>query len=93
MIHFITGPDGHKALDPDIDDARDYLIQDLWYSQSLAAFAWLQGDNVATLDEPKTDVQGSEYFTDGYRAVAWPTGTPVSLLEAESVPWDDPPSR
>jgi hypothetical protein len=93
VVHFIPGPKGPIGLDPDLDDARDFFLQDLWYSQSMAKFAWLQGPNVVSIDEPKKDVMGNEYFTDGYRIVIWPSGRPISLLEAEHVTWDSPPQR
>jgi hypothetical protein len=93
VIHFISGPDGPIGLDPDLDDARDFFLQDLWYSQGLAKFAWRQGPNVVSIDQPKIDVMGEEYFTDGVRVVVWPSGSPVSLLEAEYTDWDKPPLR
>jgi hypothetical protein len=93
VIHFLAGPEGPVGLDPDIDYARDFFLQDLWYSQGLAKFAWLQGPNVVSIDQPRKDVMGGEYFTDGYRIVMWPSGTPISLLEADYVSWDNPPER
>jgi len=48
---------------------------------------------VVSIDEPKKDVMGAEYFTDGYRIVMWPSGSPVSLLETDYVAWDNPPGR
>jgi len=91
VIQFIVGKDGPIGLDPDIDDARNFLLQDIWYSQGLAKFAWVRGGPPASIDAPRKDVMGSDYFTDGYRIVLWPTGTPVSLLETEFVDWDSPP--
>ena len=93
VIHFLAGPEGPIGLDPDLDYARDFFLQNLWYSQSLAKFAWLQGGNVASIDQPRKDVMGAEYFTDGYRIVMWPSGSPVSLLETDYVAWDNPPGR
>ena len=93
VIHFLAGPEGPVGLDPDIDYARDFFLQDLWYSQGLAKFAWLQGPNVVSIDQPRKDVMGGDYFTDGYRIVMWPSGTPISLLEADYVSWDNPPER
>lgn len=93
VIQFIVENSVPIGIDPDIDDARDFLLQDLWYSQGLAKFGWVVGGPPAPIDAPRTDVMGSEYFTDGYRIVLWPTGTPVSLLETDFVDWDPSPGR
>lgn len=92
VIHFIAGTLG-AALDPDIDEARDFFLQDIWYAQGLARFAWIKGPYVATIDAPREDVLGNEYFSDGHRIVIWPSGSPVSLLEADNLDWDPPPAR
>lgn len=93
VTHHIADSEGPIGLDPDIDDARDFFLQDLWYSQGLASFAWLQGPNLVSIEQPRKDVMGAEYFTDGYLAVLWPSGTPVSMLEADYISWDKPPKR
>jgi len=93
VIHLLEDSDGSISSDPDIDDARDFFLQDLWYSQGLAQFAWVQGPNVVPMDQPKKDILGHEYFTDGYRIVMWPSSTPFSLLEVNYLPWDNPPKR
>lgn len=78
-------------IDPDIDDGRNYFMQNLWYSQSLEQIAWLAGNNVVSIENTRMDFNDSEYFTDGYRVVAWLSGVPVSLLETTNAGWDDPP--
>ncbi len=80
-----------SRIDPNIDDGRDYFTQNLWYSQSLSEIAWLAGNDVVAIEDPRTDFNNSEYFTDGYRIVAWPSGVPVSLLDTTRLHWDDPP--
>lgn len=80
-----------SRFDPNIDDGRDYFMQNLWYSQSLSKVAWLEGNDVVTIDAPRTDFNNSEYFTNGYRTVIWPSGVPVSLLDTSRLDWDDPP--
>ena len=32
----------HK-IDPDVDETRDFLIQDLWYSKALKSFGSVKG--------------------------------------------------
>ncbi len=93
VVHLIPGAGGPIGLDPDVDDARDFLLQDLWYAQSVTKIAWLQSSNIVPIDEPKRDATGLAYFTDGARIVIWPSGRPVSLLETEFVDWDSPPQK
>ena len=80
-----------SRIDPNIDDGRDYFTQNLWYSQSLSEIAWLAGNDVVAIEDSRTDFNNSEYFTDGYRIVIWPSGVPVSLLDTSRLRWDDPP--
>ena len=80
-----------SRIDPNIDDGRDYFNQNLWYSQSLSEIAWLVGNDVVTIENPRIDFNNSEYFTDGYRVVVWLTGEPIGILETLSLAWDEVP--
>jgi hypothetical protein len=80
-------------IDPDIDDGRDYLIQNLWYGQSLEQVAWLASGRPVSIEQTRLDFNGSEYFTDGYMIAIWLSGIPVSLLESTNLNWDTPPVR
>jgi hypothetical protein len=90
IIRFINGPEGPVALDPDMDDARNFLMQDIWYAQALARLGWLKVLSPVPIDAPRLDALGNEYFTDGMRVVLWPSRVPVSLIEVEYAEWDDP---
>ena len=79
----------HK-IDPDVDEARDYLIQDLWYSQGLEKFAYVKGVGKAPISEPRGNLTGDPYFTDGYRAVLWVSSHPIGFEDVEFVEWEIP---
>ena len=79
----------HK-IDPDVDETRAYLLQDLLYSQGLARFAYVKGVGAAQISEPRENLTGDPYFTDGYRAVMWVFSEPVSLEEIGFVSWEVP---
>jgi hypothetical protein len=79
----------HK-IDPDVDETRDYLLQDLLYSQGLAKFAYVKGVGAAPISEPRENLTGDPYFTDGYRAVMWMSSKPVSLEDIAFVRWEVP---
>jgi hypothetical protein len=73
--------DAAYELDPDIDTARRFAVQNFWYSQSIARFGMTGGGSVASIDAPKTNFNGEEYFSDGLRAVMWLSETPVAMDE------------
>ncbi len=82
----------HK-IDPDIDETRNFLVQDLWYSHGLLKFAYVKGVGEASISDPRRNLTGDPYFTDGLRAVLWVSGTPVDLEEVEFVNWEVPPVK
>lgn len=58
------------AIDPDIDESRNYLIQDLIYSQSLKKVGMIEGSIApATRDEPHYNFMGQPWWTNGGRAI------------------------
>jgi len=79
----------HK-IDPDVDETRDYLVQNLWYSQGLSRLAFVKGVGAATIDSPRYNLTGDAYFTDGLRAVLWVSSDPVDLEEIEFLQWEIP---
>lgn len=82
----------HK-IDPDVDEARNYLLQNLWYSQVLAQYSYVAGVGAAAYDEPRGNLTGDPYFTDGLRTVMWLSGDPVGMEEVEFLDWEMPPAR
>lgn len=82
----------HK-IDPDVDEARNYLLQDLWYSQGLSAYAYVEGAVAAPYDDPRGNLTGDPYFTDGLRAVMWVSGEPLDMEEVRYVDWEQPPAH
>jgi hypothetical protein len=77
-------------IEPNVDEARSYLIQDLWYSQALLKRGYVKGMDVATISKPRKSLHDDDYFTDGYRIVIWVSGDPVSFSQVEIVPWEKP---
>ena len=79
----------HK-IDPDTDETREFLLEDLAYSQAIEKFAYVEGAIPAPIDEPRGNFTGDPYFTDGYRLVMWVTAHPVDINDIEYVHWSDP---
>jgi len=81
-------------IDPDLDAARGILLQDLWFSQSLARVgATTGGGPPAPIDRPRTSFSGAEYFTDGLRAILWLSERPVGRDEMVVLDWERVPFR
>ena len=75
-------------IDPDVDDTRENLVQDLIYSQSLEAFGYAAGVGAAPREAPRQNLTGDVYFTDGRRLVVWLTDEPTTILEIDYVEWE-----
>lgn len=80
-------------LDPDVDDARNYMLQRMWYSQALDRFGFVEGERLDTAGDLSAFFAGSRYFSDGYRLVLWLSAEPISLLETRNLRWAEPPAR
>ena len=59
----------HK-IDPDVDEARDYVLNDLIVVGRVAGFGLILGVEAATAAAPRRNLTGDPYFTDGLRAIA-----------------------
>jgi len=79
----------HK-IDPDVDEARLGLLQDMLYSQSLERFGFVNGPTPAPEGKPYRNLTGDPYFTDGLRAVMVFERRPVALGQTEIFEWEVP---
>jgi len=77
------------AIDPEVDEARDYLGEDLATAQKLAEFSVIKGVGEVTREAPKQNLLGSPWWTDGGRAVLWLTDDKVPLEELELIDWGE----
>lgn len=72
----------HK-IDGNVDETREFLTEDLAYAQSLAKFGYVHGVGAASYDEPRFNLTGDPYFTDGLRIVLFVSSEPVDISEIE----------
>jgi hypothetical protein len=56
-------------VDPDVDEARDYVIEDLLQAQHVKATSYIDGVGECDIKAPRRNLTGDPYFTDGKRAV------------------------
>jgi hypothetical protein len=74
-------------IDPDLDDARMFIMQNFWYSQSLARIGFIASWEASTIEAPRFNFHGSEYFTDGMRLVLFVSENPVALDDTVILKW------
>lgn len=56
-------------VDPDVDEARDYVIEDLLEAGRIEATGYVDGVAPCDSTSPRRNLTGDPYFTDGKRAV------------------------
>jgi hypothetical protein len=79
----------HK-IDPDVDEDRGYLLQDLTAAEGVARFGYVAGVGAAPRSVPRTTLTGDPYYTDGLRLILFISDELVPLSEAEFLDWEQP---
>jgi hypothetical protein len=85
-----TWPPVTHKIDPDVDEARHALIEDLLFSQKLSRVGFVKGVGRATPSRPRANLTGDPYFTDGLRAVVILDHGPISLNQVRALDWEQP---
>jgi hypothetical protein len=57
-------------IDPNVDEARDYVLDNLLGTERVAQLSFIPGVQAALASEPRHNLTGDPYFTDGMRAFA-----------------------
>ncbi|MEM5330423.1 LssY C-terminal domain-containing protein [Paraburkholderia sp. JHI2823] len=84
---FVPRNDPHPILQGNVDEARNYLIQDLMYSGGLEKLGFANGVGAAPYSQPRTTLDGATYYTDGLRAVVFFATRPRSMSDVEFLDW------
>lgn len=58
-------------IDPDVDEARDYVVEDLLQIGRLELAGYVAGVPACTREAPLHNLTGDPYYTDGKRAVVF----------------------
>ena len=75
-------------LNPNVDEVRNLLIQDMLYSSGLEKLAFERGAEATLPGEERSSLDGSSYYTDGLRAVLFFVTRPLSLSDIQILDWD-----
>ena len=79
----------HK-IDPDVDEARDYLLQDMILSQRLEAFGYVHAMPARPLAAPGHNLTGDPYVTDGLRLMMFFHQPLTAADRVRNMGWDSP---
>ena len=82
----------HK-IDPNVDEARTALAEDMAYSQNLTKYGLVEGVGSAPQGAPRENLTTDPYYTDGYRAVLVFDRKPTSMAEIDFFEWGTLPAR
>jgi hypothetical protein len=87
-IHLTT----HK-INPNVDEARSYLVGDLIQGQAVKWWGYVKGTEAAPYWEPRHNLTGDPYFTDGLRAVLEVSAEAVKPTDTRLMEWETPPTK
>lgn len=81
------------VIDPDVDEARRYFVEDLCYSQAVARIGYVKGVGAVSKEAPKMNLVGDPFYTDGLRAVLFFEPRPFTLSDIDLLDWEIPPAH
>jgi hypothetical protein len=84
-VHFTWKTITTHKIDPDVDETRAFLVEDIAYAQSLLKLGTVGGVGKAPYDKPRGNLTGDPYFTDGNRVVMWISSEPHAINEIELI--------
>ena len=82
----------HK-INPNVDEARSYLIRDLVLGQAVKSWGFVKDAAAAPYHEPRRNLTGDPYHTDGLRAVIELSSGAVNPAQVIQKAWEDPPDK
>ena len=85
-----TWPPVTHKIDPDVDEARQSVIEDLLFSHTIVGFGFVKGVGRVTPSKPRFNLTGDPYFTDGLRTVLIIETGPTSLEQIKNLGWESP---
>lgn len=82
-VRFTTKTITTHKIDPDVDETREFLLEDLAYSQALKKFGYVGGIRPSSYEQPASNLTGDSYFTNGQRIVMWMSSQPTAISDIE----------
>ena len=76
------------VIDPEVDTTREYLMHSLIAQGFVGRFAFVKGSAYATAQQPRVNLTGDPYHSDGMRLVIILAPEPVPPDEIRSLLWE-----
>jgi hypothetical protein len=77
------------VIDPNVDEAREYVLQGLLHQEAVRWFALVRGVGAAALNQPRQNLTDDPYFTDGMRAMIGVSGVPIQPRQLINLNWNE----
>jgi hypothetical protein len=77
------------VIDPVVDESREYLFHSLLHHDAISQFGFVRGVGEASEEQPRHNLSGDSWFTDGMRLVVWLSRTPVQPHMAQDLGWNE----
>ena len=77
-----------RNIDPNVDEAGNFVVQDLATSESISRYGLVDGVGVVKRSNPRRDLFNQPYWTDGNRAVLEIAEEPVTLENIQFFDWE-----
>ena len=76
------------VISPDVDQDRFYLMQDLFLSGAVSRFGFVRGVGVSSMPDPRANLTGEPYLTDGLRLVLFLNEPRRSFDQIDFLDWE-----
>ena len=75
-------------ISPEVDQDRFYLMQDLIMSGAVSRFGFVRGVGVSSMPDPRVNLTGDPYLTDGLRLVLFLNEPRRAFDQIEALDWE-----
>lgn len=75
-------------IDPEVDETREYLLHSLLAQGFVDRFGFARGGAVATRDQPRHNLTGDPYLSDGMRLVVFLSPDPLPPEQTRNLLWE-----
>lgn len=83
-------PPTTHVIDPDTDDARFYILQEMIDSGAISQLGFVKGHTPTDHNNPHRNAENDPYFTDGLRAVFFMSEKAISRANINLLDWGIP---
>lgn len=75
------------VIDPMVDQARQFLLESLLFRFRIESFGFVRGSEPAFREQPRTNLTGDPYITDGMRLIVILAQEPVKAEDVRNLGW------